>query len=112
MSIIRKLAVLVPTCGLMAAVVSPVFVNEKPRTWSDLGIPDFEMVTPSLVRYNGDYIKLGKKPTTEKHYNINGFKIVEESADGIVKRVIVMRPYSDKHEFYISQSERIEKNLE
>ena len=99
----------VPAFGLAAALISPVNIDDKPRTWADFGIPDFRRTIPSLVKYNGHYAKLGTVPTTENHYNINGLRIIEEIADGTVRRVIIIRPGSDRQEIYLLSYDGVKK---
>ena len=101
-----KLASILPVFGLAAAVISPANIDDKPRTWADFGVPDLGKAVLSLVKYNGHYSKVGENPTTEKHYKIDGFTIVEESADGRVKRVRVIRPNSGIEEVYVPKSNK------
>ena len=102
MTITKKMAAISSAIGLAAILGFAGKAEDESKMLKDFGIPNFEIITPSLVTDNLQNIKFGQKPTTVKVYNLKGIIIEEYSAKGKAYMVIVKSPSSPRFEIYTS----------
>src|SRR3989344_6314161 len=102
MTITKKVAAISSAIGLAAILGFAGKADGESKMLKGWGIPNFEMITTSLVTDNLQNIKFGQKPTTVKVYNLKGIMIEEYSAKGKTYMVIVKSLSSPRFEIYTS----------
>ncbi|MBI2658497.1 hypothetical protein HYX05_00125 [Candidatus Woesearchaeota archaeon] len=93
------MASIIPVFGLAGALVSPVTIDDKPRSCADFGIPNFERMTPFLVKDDNQNIKSGKSPVTTKKYKIGDLEITTTGTPSAAEWLLIQRSSGQKEKY-------------